>query len=454
MPPFVALALSLGFILVLLASERRMNQAVSPAVWIPFLWIFFIGTRFPSQWLDLGTSGSMANADEYLEGSLVDQVVFLTLYVVALAVLVRRRVSLGAIMAANVWVTAFLLYGLLSVAWSDFPWTSFKRFTKVVEHIVMVLVILTEVNSAQAMDALFRRFLSISVVMSVLILKYYPELGRGFDYWTGQAYNTGITTDKNALGHICLLGAVFYTSSLISPAHRNVGRVVKGRTLFDLTMLSAIGWLLNIANAKTALVCALLGVAFVVVLARTRLGLNPMAACFALVSFVISLAVLEWAFNLREVGFDALGRDATLTDRTYVWEDVLGMANNVILGTGFESFWLGPRVELLWAKYWWHPNQAHNGYIETYINLGALGVLLLVVMIIAGLFKSLQPRPGDDVFGPVRFSLIVAIVVFNYTDATFKAVHILYFTFFFMSISLWPAAALSEASARGLSADP
>jgi exopolysaccharide production protein ExoQ len=454
MPPFIALALALGFVLVLLASERRMNQDVSPAVWIPFLWMFLIGTRFPSQWLDLGSSASMANADEYLEGSLVDQVVFLTLYAAALAVLVRRRVSIGAIMAANVWVSAFLLYGLLSVAWSDFPWTAFKRFTKVVEHIVMVLVILTEVHPARAMDALFRRFLSLTVIMSVLILKYYPELGRGFDYWTGQAYNTGITTDKNALGHICMLGAVFYTSSLVSKAHRSVGREVKGRTLFDLTMLSAVGWLLNVANAKTALVCALLGVASVIVLTRTRLGLNPMAAFFALVSFVISLAVLEWAFNLREIGFEALDRDATLTDRTYVWADVLGMANNVILGTGFESFWLGPRVELLWAKYWWHPNQAHNGYIETYINLGAIGVLLLVVMIVAGLFKSLQPRPGDDAFGPVRFSLIVAIVVFNYTDAIFKAVHILYFMFFLVSVSLSPVRAFSEVSGRELRADP
>jgi hypothetical protein len=40
----------------------------------------------------------------------------------------------------------------------------------------------------------------------------------------------------------------------------------------------------------------------------------------------------------------------------------------------------------------------------------------------------------DDAFGSVRFALIVAIIIFNYTDATFKALHILYFTFLLMSL--------------------
>jgi hypothetical protein len=44
----------------------------------------------------------------------------------------------------------------------------------------------------------------------------------------------------------------------------------------------------------------------------------------------------------------------------------------------------------------------------------------------------------DDAFGSVRFALIVAIIIFNYTDATFKALHILYFTFILVSLSVGP----------------
>lgn len=434
MPPILALALVVAVLTALLALERRTNPEVSPALWIPFLWMFFIGTRFPSQWLLIGDTG-LAAPEDLLEGSPLDMAVFLSLYVMAVAVLMRRTVSLSGIMAANVWVTAFLLYGLLSVVWSDYPWTALKRFIKVSEHIVMVLVVLTDKHPSQALDALLRRFLAVSILLSCLFFKYFPELGRVFDYWTGRPFNTGVTTDKNALGHICLLGAVFYTSSLLSAAHRSIGRAVRGRTLADAAMLFATLWLLNLADAKTALASTLLCMASIALFAWTRLGRSPSAVLLSIASVVAAAAILDWALDLRELGIQALGRDASLTDRVFVWADVLAMPNNTLLGTGFESFWLGPRLELLWEKYWWRPNQAHNGYIETYINLGAVGLVLLLMMMGAGLARSLQLLQRGDAFGPLTFALVVAIALFNYTDATFKALHVFYFTFFLVVIA-------------------
>jgi exopolysaccharide production protein ExoQ len=434
MPPILALALVVAVLAGLFVSERRTHPEVSPALWIPFLWTFFIGTRFPSQWLFIDGAG-VAGPEELLDGSPLDMAVFLLLYVMALGVLMRRTVSWSGILAANVWVTAFLLYGLLSVVWSDYPWTAIKRFTKVSEHVVMVLVVLTDRQPLQALDALLRRFLAVALLLSVLFFKYYPELGRTFDPWTGRPFNTGVTTDKNALGHICLLGAVFYTSSLLSAAHRSVGRAARGRTLADAALLIAALWLLNLADAKTALACSLLGMASVAVFVWTRLGRSPSAVLFCIVSLLVATAALDWAFDLRGLTIEALGRDATLTDRTFVWADVLAMQNNALVGTGFESFWLGPRLEMLWGKYWWRPNQAHNGYIETYINLGGVGLVLLLAMMGAGIARSLKLLQRGDALGPVSFAVIVAIALFNYTDATFKALHVLYFTFFLMVIA-------------------
>lgn len=429
--------LYLGLILVLFVRERRMNPDVSLAIWIPLLWIFFIGTRFPSQWLDLG-SASAEQASDYIDGSPFDRMVFLALFVAAIVVLIRRRMNWGNVMAANVAIAAFFIYGLLSVAWSEFPWVAFKRFTKVIEHCFMVLVVLTERNPSQAMDALLRRFLAVALLLSVLFLKYYPEYGRGFDQWTGLAVNAGATYDKNALGHVCLIGAIFYASSILYTAHRAIARLIKYRTLFDVGMLGAVLWLLDIANAKTALVCSVLGVFSVAVLARTPLGRSPKAVLVCALSVFALAALLEATFDIREIGFEALGRDATLTDRVFVWEDVLAVPNNAVIGMGFESFWLGPRLEAFWEKYWWRPNQAHNGYIETYINLGGIGVFLLLLMMATALLRSLKSIQNREPFGVVRFSLIVAIAIFNYTDATFKALHILYFVFLLMSMSIEP----------------
>jgi O-antigen ligase len=195
-------------------------------------------------------------------------------------------------------------------------------------------------------------------------------------------------------------------------------------------MIGSTIWLLGIANAKTALVCFLLAIAIVAVLARTPLGRRPRLVVAVMVLGLLAAVLLDFAFDIKESGIRALNRNPTLTDRTAVWADVLAVPNNPFVGTGFESFWLGPRVETLWKKYWWRPNQAHNGWIETYINLGAVGLVLLSGVIVSGFRRILKTLPTDHGFGRLRLAFLISILLFNYTDATFKALHALYFLFF------------------------
>jgi O-antigen ligase len=135
---------------------------------------------------------------------------------------------------------------------------------------------------------------------------------------------------------------------------------------------------------------------------------------------------------------DGLGKDATLTDRTAVWHDALALVGNPVLGAGFESFWLGPRLDAMWAKWWWHPIQAHNGYIETYLNLGWVGVGILVALIIATFRKARSELIKNLDFGRFRLGVLFAIVVYNYTEATFKGLHPLW-TLFYLIATDYPA---------------
>ena len=51
------------------------------------------------------------------------------------------------------------------------------------------------------------------------------------------------------------------------------------------------------------------------------------------------------------------------------------------------------------GKYWWHPNQAHNGYYEQYLNLGILGLVTLAAMIVAGYRKARKEMLVDPPAG-------------------------------------------------------
>ena len=65
--------------------------------------------------------------------------------------------------------------------------------------LIMVLIVLTDPEPTKAFAALFRRCAFVLLPLSALFIKYYPQLGRGFDQWTGAAANSGVATTKNQL---------------------------------------------------------------------------------------------------------------------------------------------------------------------------------------------------------------------------------------------------------------
>ena len=118
MPPLIALSLAVLLILYSFREEHRRNRDVSGALWIPFLWVALIGTRYASQWMNVGTV--VDSPDDYLEGSPLDRAIFSLLYVAALWILAQRRIAIAAFLTQNMWLTAFLAYCLISVLWSDY----------------------------------------------------------------------------------------------------------------------------------------------------------------------------------------------------------------------------------------------------------------------------------------------------------------------------------------------
>jgi O-antigen ligase len=135
-------------------------------------------------------------------------------------------------------------------------------------------------------------------------------------------------------------------------------------------------------------------------------------------------------FGLLEVVFDisgtiiaALGRDPSLTTRVPMWHTLLGMVSNPLLGSGYESFWLDERIpRMIWPAFGYLHN-AHNGYLETYLNVGLVGLALIVGGLITGLFKIQRHLNTDLPSGLLRLSLFLTVIIYNWTEATFAAVN-------------------------------
>ena len=120
----------------------------------------------------------MRTRQAFEEGSGIDKAAFGTLIVAGAAVLVRRRVQVGKIVRDNLAIVLFILYGGLSVVWSDFPAVSLRRWVKALGDPVMVLVLCTDPFPVHAITAALKRCGYVLIPLSVLFCRYYPSWGR------------------------------------------------------------------------------------------------------------------------------------------------------------------------------------------------------------------------------------------------------------------------------------
>jgi len=424
-PPIVALFLTVAFVVFLYRRDIRERPNVTGALWIPLIWFLIITSRAVSEWLNL--FGLHVGGVTMEEGSPLDAGVYFLLIAGGLYVLHQRQASLSEIIRNNQWLTIFLLYCLVSIVWSDFPFVAFKRWFKVLGHPIMALIILTEPDPEEALSRLMKRCAYVIVPVSILFIKYYPELGRGFDQWSGGAVNTGITTNKNALGGDCLILGFFFFWYLLQTWRRERSMTRRNELLLTGGFLLAIWWLLFMAHSSTSLVSLFVSMVMVAILGWRFVDKRFIGKY--LIIGVLALLAAEWAFGIYAHAIQLLGKDSTLTDRTLLWSELLKVKINPLFGTGFESFWLGERFRKFAESRWWQPNQAHNGYLETYLNLGLVGLILLIGLLIATFWKSRRELLRNFEFGRFRLGFLMAVIAYNWTEAAFKNISVIWFVF-------------------------
>jgi len=441
LPPSVASCLTVAFIVFLFRRDIREKADVSGALWLPLIWLIISCSRGLSLWLNIfGLPVSGAISVE--EGSPLDAWFFLILIAVGFYVLSKRGVRLSEIVRNNQWLTIFLLYCLISIIWSEFPFVALKRWIKILGHPIMALIILTEPNPKEAVIRLMKRCAYVVVPVSILFIKYYPELGRAFEPWSGLAINTGITTDKNALGADCLILGFFFFWYLLQTWKTERGTWRRNELRLIAGFLIGIWWLFSKAHSATALTSLFIG-ALVVVFVGIRSIDKRFIGTYMLAALVL-LIIAELTFGISGRFSEGLGRGAGLSGRTLLWSELLKLDTNPILGTGFESFWLGKRPEKLEGIFYYIPNQAHNGYLETYLTLGLIGVFLLLGLFVATFRKIRLEIFRNFEWGRYRFGFLAAVILYNWAEAAFKTVNPIWFVFYLIALD-YPRAYLTVA---------
>jgi exopolysaccharide production protein ExoQ len=438
MPPSIAAAICIVGILGLFWLDRDEKVRTSVALWLPVVWLGLASSRPAANWLGLAP---MESADQIMEGSPFDRLVYSAMLAIGLIVLATRTQRVGKILKVNGPILFFLLYCAVSIVWSDYPDVAFKRWTKALGDLVMLLIVFSDKEPLAAVKRFLARPTYVLIPLSILFIKYYPQLGTAYGPWGGPRTNTGVTTNKNALGVICLcfgLGALW---RFLAAYNARDDETRKRRLLVQATVLAMVVWLLWIANSMTSTSCFVM--AGMLMLA-SRLGFvkRRPAVVHLLVAAMLTVSVSILFFGVSPDTLATMGRNPTLTDRTEVWGWLFSLVQNPLIGTGFDSFWLGPRLQKMWSIYWWHPNEAHNGYIEIYLNLGWIGIMLLGVVLVTGYRTVIAAYRRDQPLANLLLAYFLVGVVYNFTEAAlFKSLHPAWI-FFLLAITSVPLPAV------------
>jgi O-antigen ligase len=310
------------------------------------------------------------------------------------------------------------------------------------------------VTDTQPVAAL-KRFISrtgfILLPTSVLFIKYFPNMGREFAA-NGVALNTGTTTNKNVFGLVILVIAIGTLWQIVSLVRMKT-RAERRRPLIAQCVLLLFALVLfRMANSATSLACFLMGGSILVATNLRMFRKRPgwvQGLCLGIVSAFVLFFLISGSADIA----GALGRDSNLSGRTDIWAALLPTVPNSTVGAGFESYWIGPGPAIAWETLaragWWHPEilvtEAHNGYIELYLNLGWAGVGLIAIVIVTAFLRAIAAVRGNALVGSMALAYIMAAIFYDLTEAGFRSLNPMWL---FVLLSIFTATAVKAGMMR------
>jgi exopolysaccharide production protein ExoQ len=417
MPSIVATLIFIIGIAGLFWLDRDEKVRTSATLWLPVIWVGLACSRSVSQWENASRQNTTGgSADAVLEGNLTDRLIFTGLMIIGIIILFTGGRKVGQLLRANGTILFFFFYCAVSIIWSDFPDISFKRWFKALGDLVMILIVLTDPDPLEAVKRFMKRISFILIPLSILFIKYYVLIGTSYSPWGGRAEPRGVALNKNSLGVLCLIFGINSMWRVLTIYKDREAADRRRRLIAHGVILAMVAWLLSIANSMTSLNCFLMATLLLLAMTIRAINRRP-AVVHTLIATMVTVTVSVLFFGASPDALAAMGKNPTLTDRTEVWGWLFSLVRNPMVGTGFESFWLGPRLERLWSIYWWHPNEAHNGYIEIYLNLGWIGIALLGITLVIGYRKIVAAYRHNMPLANLALAYFLVGVTYNCTEA-------------------------------------
>jgi exopolysaccharide production protein ExoQ len=366
------------------------------------------------------------------------RLLWIPVYVVTLSLsLAHFRGLMGAI-AVNPLLASLVLLTILSAAWSVAPEDTARRAAVLLVATLFGIYLGVRFRSGELMR-LLAWAMGLIMALSYLFALLPPHLGIMGPPDEG-AFR-GVFTHRNLLGKYMLLNTMLLL--LLAPATPGARRLKWADLALSIVLL----------GLTSSITSMLVGLALVGVLLLLRLWHARSVYFVPVLAGLLALTVIVGA-SADEI-LDVLGRDSTLTGRTELWAAVWGMIEQrPWLGYGYQAFWISPNgpAVAVWDALMWQAPSAHNGFLETWLGLGVVGLVLSTALFARTLvwaWRRLERVRDESTYWPLVFLLM--LLGENTTESNFlDQNHLLWALFVATATHCYPALAAARQRASGM----
>ena len=314
-------------------------------------------------------------------GNSLAQGIFLVIHLITLGLIgLRWKRVLNRLISADKFLVALVSLTAISLLWSAAPEVTLRRSVGVALTTVFGIYLASQYRFRQQVELMVWAFGSM-MILSLLLVTVTPELGL---MNSAEAAWRGPYSNKNMLGRVTTLSAITTLLWALSYQRRLWLRLL-GFGLFGLSVIVLLQ-----TTSKTTLVVFLALTVCLPVVAIIRWNFN-LTIAFGIVAALAATMGLLLALANFDVVLSLLGKDATLTGRTPLWEAlVVKIWQSPWLGYGYSAFWLGwsgPSTDV-WAAIDWAPRLALNGYLDIAAELGLVGLGLFLLTMLTALWRA------------------------------------------------------------------
>jgi exopolysaccharide production protein ExoQ len=270
------------------------------------------------------------------------------------------------------WLILMSLMFLLSTLWSIDPATTVRRSVLYIIFSLGSIGLSVSLTSEEFVDRL-EMICLISAVSSLVLLILSPNnalmLGDFPQLLDGSHDLRGIFTHKTVLGEVMVVGALTNAHQIRKTL--NTWNLMKAGIFVYVSLLSH-------STTATTIIIGIYGTSLIFALRRSN---GPVRALGSVLTILVTPLAIG-GFLLHDDILVMLGKSPDLTGRTELWSLVAReIGERPIQGWGYFAFWgaTNPIANDISASLGWTVPQAHNAILEILLELGVLGITIVVI---------------------------------------------------------------------------